>query len=113
MRLSDINHYQLRHLIDVIEYIDDVDPDSLPIKVERTVMSVHARVDVPTLRRQESLIAQGINVSKTLLFVFRNVSVFDSEVHKIRYKNRVYDVIGIEDVEERGLFLNILGEVKT
>lgn len=113
MRLSDINHYQFRHRIDVIEYVNDVDSDSLPLEVERTVMSLHARVDVPTLRRQEALIAQGINVSKTLLFVFRNVAGFDSEIHKIRYKNRIYDVIGIEDVEERGLFLNVFGEVKT
>lgn len=112
MRLSDINHYQFRHLIDVIEYIDDVDSDSLPIKVERTVMSLHARVDVPTLKRQEALVAQGINVSKSLLFVFRYIDGFDSEVHKIKFKNKIYEVEGIENVEERDLFLNVLGEVK-
>ena len=96
MRLSDINHYQFRHRIDVIEYVNDVDSDSLPLEVERTVMSLHARVDVPTLRRQEALIAQGINVSKTLLFVFRNVAGFDSEIHKIRYKNRIYYVSALK-----------------
>lgn len=113
MKLKDISSSNLRHVIDIIVHDSGVDDDGIPIDIERVVSTVRARVDVPSLRRQETLVAQGINVSKSLMFVFRYIDGFDSEVHKIRFKNRIYEVEGIENVEERDLYLNVLGEVKS
>ena len=47
-----------------------------------------------------------------LMFIFIYLQDFDSEVHKIKYKNRLYEVKGIENVEERDLYLNVVGEIK-
>ena len=113
MKLQDISSSNLRHVIDIITHVNGVDADGIPIHTEMVVATRRARVDVPSLRRQESLVAQGINVSKSLMFVFRYLDGFDSEIHKIRYKGRVYEIEGIENVEERDLFLNVLGEVKS
>lgn len=113
MKLKDITSSQLRHVIEIISHTIGVDSDELPIDEEGVIHTVRARVDVPSLKRQEALVAQGINVSKSLLFVFRYIDGFDSEVHKIKFKNKIYEVEGIENVEERDLFLNVLGEVKT
>lgn len=112
MKLKDITSSQLRHVIEIISHTTRVDKDCLPIKEEEVITKVRARIDVVSLKRQETLVAQGINVSKSLLFVLRHIPNLDSEIHKIRYKNRIYNIEGIEDVEERGLFLNVLGEEK-
>ncbi len=113
MKLKDISSSHLRHVVEIIEYSNAIDSDGIPIGRESVVKTVRARVDTPSLKRQETLVAQGINISKSLMFIFRYLKNFDSEKHKIRYKGRVYEVEGIENVEEKDLFLNVLGEVKS
>lgn len=113
MKLNNLSSSQLRHVIDIIEYGRGTDSDRIPIDTESVVKTVRARVDAPSLRRQEALVAQGINISKSLMFVFRYLENFDSEKHKIRFKGKIYEVEGIENIEERDLFLNVLGEVKS
>ncbi len=113
MKLKDISSSQLRHVIDIIGHMSEVDSDGIPVDVEDVVATVRARVDVPSLRRQETLVAQGINVSKSLMFVFRYIEGFDSEVNKIRFKNKIYEIAGVENVEEKDLFFNVLGEIKS
>ena len=113
MRLQDISSSQLQKVIEIITYNRGIDTDGVPIDVENVVATVRARVDVPSLRRQETLVGQGINVSKSLMFLFRNFNGFDSEIHKIRFKGNVYEIQGIENVEEKDLYLNVLGEVKS
>lgn len=112
MLLKNICSSDLRNIIEIIENTVVLDADGIPTDVENVISTVRARVDVPSLSRQEAMVAQGINVSKSLMFIFRYLNDFDSEVHKIRYKNRLYEIKGIENVEERDLFLNVLGEVK-
>lgn len=112
MLLKNITSSDLKHIIEIVSNDVVLDADGVPTDVENVVSTVRARVDVPSLKRQETLVAQGINVSKSLMFVFRYLDNFDGEVHKIRYKNRLYEVEGIENVEEKNLFLNVLGEVK-
>lgn len=112
MKLKDITSSQLRHVIEIISHSDGVDLDGIPIKTENVVAKVRARVDVPSLKRQEALIGQGVNVTNTLQFVFRYIKDFDMDVHKVRYKGRVYNIFGLENVEERDLFYNVSGEYK-
>lgn len=112
MKLKDISSSQLRDVIEIIHYTDGVDGDNIPIKVENVLGMKRARVDVPSLRRQENLIALGISVNKTLMFVIRYFEKFDTDNFKIRYKNKIYEIRGIENVEERNLYFNILGEYK-
>lgn len=112
MRLKDISSSNLREVIEIIAHVEELDTDGIPVDVEKTVSVARARVDVPSLKRQETLTALGISVEKSLMFIFRYFQGFDSEVHKIKYKNRIYEVKGIENVEERDLYLNIVGEIK-
>ena len=109
MRLKDISSSNLREVIEIIAHVEELDTDGIPVDVEKTVSVARARVDVPSLKRQETLTALGISVEKSL---FRYFQGFDSEVHKIKYKNRIYEVKGIENVEERDLYLNVVGEIK-
>ena len=113
MLLKNLSSSQLRHIIEIIAYEKGIDGDGVPIDIENVIATKRARVDVPSLARQEALVGQGINISKALMFVFRYIDGFDSEVHKIHYKGKIYEVKGIENVEERDLFLNVLGEVKS
>ena len=112
MRLSDLSSSQLKHVIEIIEHEEGLDGDRIPIHVEKVIATKRSRVDVPSLRRQEALAALGISVSKSLMFIFRYIDNFDSEVHKIKYKNKIYEIQGIENIEERNLYLNVLGVVK-
>ena len=112
MRLQDLSSSQLRHIIEIISYTDGKDADGIPIKVENVVATKRARVDVPSLRKQEVINALGVSASKSLMFVVRYFDGFDTDVHKIRYKNKIYEIQGVENVEERNLYLNILGEYK-
>ena len=112
MRLQDLSSSQLRHVVEVISYTDGKDIDGIPIKIENVVATKRARVDVPSLRRQETLTALGISVAKSLMFIIRYFDGLDTDVHKIKYKNKIYEIQGIEDIEERSLYMNILGVVK-
>ncbi len=112
MLLENIESIQLKKTIQIIEYEDTLDTDRIPIKVETVVKNRKARVDVPSLRRQETLAALGVSVSKSLMFIFRYFDGLDSEIHKIKYKNNIYEIQGIENVEERNLYFNVLGVIK-
>ena len=112
MKLRDISSSNLREIIEIVTHIEELDADGIPVDVEKTILTVRARVDVPSLKRQETLKALGVSVEKSLMFIFRYLQDFDSEVHKIKYKNRLYEVKGIENVEERDLYLNVVGEIK-
>lgn len=112
MRLQDISSSQLRFIVDIISHEDVKDADGIPVKVERVVAQKRARVDVPSLRRQETMTALGISASKSLMFIIRYFDGLDSDIHKIRYNNKVYEIQGIEDVGERHLYHNILGVIK-
>lgn len=112
MRLKDISSSNLREVIEIIAHAEELDTDGIPVDVEKTILTTRARVDVPSLKRQETLTALGVSVDKTLMFIFRYFPDFDSEVHKIKYKNRIYEVKGIENVQERDLYLNVIGTIK-
>mgnify|MGYP003370494159 CR=1 FL=1 len=112
MRLSDISSSELKNIIEIITYEDSVDVDRIPIHIENIIATKRSRVDVPSLRRQETLAALGVSVSKSLMFIFRYFDGLDSEIHKIKYKNNIYEIQGIENVEERNLYFNVLGVIK-
>ena len=112
MRLQDLSSSQLRHIIEIISHRDEKNVDGIPIKVEEVISTKRARIDVPSLRKQEVITALGVSASKSLMFVVRYFDGLDTDVHKIRYKNRIYEIQGVENVEERNLYLNILGEYK-
>lgn len=112
MLLKDISSSDLRSAIEIISHRSGLDADGIPVDEMVVEKTVRCKVSTPSLRRQETLIGQGINATNTLMFVIRYITNLDSESHKIKYKNRIYEIVGIEDVEERQLFLNILCEVK-
>lgn len=112
MWLKDVSSSHLRSVVDIISYTTELDDDGIPVDKMEVEYSVRCKVNVPSLRRQEALIGQGIDVTNTLMFVIRYIPNLDSEIHKIRYRDRVYEIVGMEDVEERQIYWNLLCEVK-
>lgn len=110
MKLKDISSSDLKKIVNIITYIDEVDADNIPIKNQQVEKQVRARVDVPSLRRQEVLAQQGFDTTTSLMFIIRYIPNLDTKSTKLSYGGNVYEIKGLEDVEEMHLYWNILCE---
>lgn len=108
MWIKDISSSQLKKTIEIITVKTEKDEDGLPIEVESVLKSKKAKVSVPSLRKQEVFKNEGTSIAKTLEFIFRYEEIDESAY--IRYKNKLYNIRGIENVEEKDKFLCVLGE---
>lgn len=108
MWIKDISSSQLKKTIEIITAKTEKDEDGLPIEVESVLKSKKAKVSVPSLRKQEVFKNEGTSITKTLEFIFRYEEIDESAY--IRYKNKLYNIRGIENVEEKDKFLCVLGE---
>ena len=108
MWIKDISSSQLKKPIEIITVTIGKDEDGLPIETERVLASKKAKVSVPSLRKQEVFKNEGTSVTKTLEFIFRYEEIDESAC--IKYKNKLYNIRGIENVEEKDKFLCVLGE---
>lgn len=108
MWIKDISSSQLMKPIDIITVTIEKDEDSLPIEVERVLVSKKAKVSVPSLRKQEVYKNDGTSVTKVLEFIFRYEDIDESAY--IRYRGKKYNIRGIENIEEKDKFLCVMGE---
>lgn len=111
MWLKDISSSQLKKSIEIITVIFDKDVDGLPIEVESVIAAKKAKISVPSLRKQEVYKNEGTSVTKTLEFIFRYEEINESAC--IKYRNKIYNIRGIENVEEKDKFLCVIGECST
>lgn len=111
MWLKDISSSQLKKSIEIITVTTEKDEDGLPVEIESVLASKKAKVSVPSLRKQEVYKNEGTSVTKSLEFIFRFEDIDESAY--IKYRNKLYNIRGIENVEEKDRFLCVIGECST
>ena len=111
MLLKGISSSQLKKTIEIIAVTIGKDEDGLPIESESLLARKKAKVSVPSLRKQEVYKNEGTSVTKTLEFIFRYEDIDESAY--IKYRNKLYNIRGVENVEEKDRFLCVIGECST
>lgn len=109
MLLKDIKSSYLRTPIVIEKYKIVKNEDKIPIEVLEVSIKRKAKVSNLSLRKQEFIQMQGISSAKNLEFLIMYLELDYTD--RIYYKNKYYDIKGIENVEEKNKYLLVLGEV--
>lgn len=108
IKLEDLNGGNLNKRISIIAYKLGKDEDNIPVEVIDTEISKFAYVDNSSQKTQEFLINSGIATKKCMEFCIRYCDV--AYTSKIRYNKELYNIVGIENLQEKNRFINITAE---
>ncbi|WP_195238467.1 phage head closure protein [Clostridium perfringens] len=104
-----INPRELRHKIEVQREIDGTDKENRPVPKWTTILKIKSKVI--NVGGEELEIANGVGVkfAKTFYIRFRR-SIEIKESDRILYKGKQYNIRYINDIEEKGRYLEIKTE---
>lgn len=107
-----IQPHEFRNPIEIQRAVSGVDEDGIPIEDNwQTLLKTKARVKVTKL--DEETILQGEEDSIIKTFTIRGRKDIDiTTKDRVVYKNKIFDIKSVEDVQEIGLFIVIKGEYK-
>lgn len=104
--------HELRNPIEIQRAVSGVDEDGIPIEDNwQTLLKTKARVKVTKLDEETMLQGEGDSIIKT--FTIRGRKDIDiTTKDRVVYKNNIFDIKSVEDIQEIGLFIVIKGEYK-
>lgn len=104
--------HELRNPIEIQRAVSGVDEDGIPIEDNwQTLLKTKARVKVTKLDEETMLQGEGDSIIKT--FTIRGRKDIDiTTKDRVVYKNKIFDIKSVEDIQEIGLFIAIKGEYK-
>ena len=111
MRLKDINSSKFKKSIEIQSFTSGSNKEDIPIDILKESISKKTWAIPATsvaLRRQEFHQAQGINIKKCIEFVIRFMQIDIS--YKVVFKDEVYEIKGIENVELADKYLVLVTE---
>ena len=107
-----IQAHEFRNPIEIQRSANEIDEDGIPIEDNwQTLLKTRARVKVTKLDEETMLQGEGDSIIKT--FTIRGRKDIDiTTKDRVVYKNKIFDIKSVEDVQEIGLFIVIKGEYK-
>ncbi len=106
-----INPGEFKHPIEIKTVkTGGVDDDNIPIKVESTLLETRAKIRNKTGR--ETIIANGEASITTKLFIIRYPREIEiTDKYKLLYKEKLYDITYVNNVEDLNKYLEIVCEL--
>ena len=104
-----INAGELRHIISIERYKEGIDDNG--IAHETWSLLLNSRAKIINLKMEEFLIAQGQGLSEVKTFFIRHPRVQISMKDRILWNDTYYEIIAIDDVQNRGMYLSLKGKV--
>ncbi|HHD2801321.1 phage head closure protein [Clostridium perfringens] len=104
-----IKPHELRHPIEIQREVPGRDEDNRPITELKTVLKTKAKI--LNVRGEEFELAngKGLKIAKTFYIRFPK-SIEITEDDKVLYKNKIYNIIYANNIEEMNVYLEIKTE---
>ncbi|MGL4742277.1 MAG: phage head closure protein [Sarcina sp.] len=106
--MKKINPGEFRHNIQIQRYICGINDDGIPVEKWENILTMKAKVS--NVKFEEILLAQGEGVQdiKTFCIRFRkNIK----RVDRVIFNNEIYNIKSLNDIENKGVYLVIKGEL--
>lgn len=108
--MKKINPGEFRHRIQIQRYDEYKNDDNIPCEGWIDLFSTKAKVI--NVRGDDFILAQGNGVRITKTFYIRARKEFEvTEEDRIIYNGREFNIKYVNDIEERGIYLEIKAEV--
>lgn len=103
---------KFKHYIEILEYTNS-EPDEFGFSKEEWVVTrkVRSIVKNPSASKIELYKADGYAIQNLLEFVFRYKNDLFSTKTRVKYKDKVYEIIKAENVEELSRYTLLLGKL--
>ena len=105
-----INPGNFKHPIEILKYISVTDEDNIPRKQYKTVLKARARI--LNISGKEKVLNDGIisrSIKRFYIRYKRNLNLNTEDI--ILYKNKKYNITYVSNVEEKDVYLEIVGEL--
>ena len=100
----------LKQYIEIQNQILEVDDCGLPQTKWKTVRKTTAKVTPNSNSKSENNTFDGINFYERKEFIIRKYNGIKGTNCRILYKKDIYNIIHIEDLDEDGMFMFIMGQ---
>ena len=105
-----INAGEFRHKIKILKYIPNVNEDNIPINQEIVLFETKARV--LNISSKEKILADGKSYINIKRFFIKYRKGFDiTNKDKIYFNGKKYKISYISNVEEKNIYIEIVGEM--
>ncbi|MDH2337064.1 phage head closure protein [Clostridium perfringens] len=104
-----IKSAEIRHPIEIQREVPGKDDDNKPIKELKTVLKTKAKIINVRGEEFELANSKGIKIAKTFYIRFPK-SIEITEDDKVLYKNKIYNIIYANNIEEMNVYLEIKTE---
>lgn len=103
---------KFRHYIEILEYTNS-EPDEFGFSTEEWIVTrkVRSIVKNPSASKMELYKADGYAIQNLLEFVFRYKKDHFSTKTRVKYKDKVYEIVKVENVEELSRYTLLLGKL--
>lgn len=107
-----IQAHEFRNIIEIQRATTIIDEDDIPIEDNwQTLLKTRARVKTNKNDEEAMLQGEGDNIIKTFTIRGRKDITITTK-DRIVYKDKIFNIKALEDVQEIGLFIVIKGEYK-
>lgn len=105
-----INSGELREPI-IIQRYKGMDKDDDGVPCEKWDSIINPKAKIVNIKFEEQLIAQGQGLEEIKIFYIRYPKGIQlTRKDRILYKNTYFNIIGLDDIENKGMYLAIKGE---
>ena len=104
--MKKINPGEFRHRIEIQRAITSKNKDKIPVETWETIFTTKAKI--LNVRGQEFLQAQGSQTKVTKTFYIRaRKNIYVTEEDRVKYKENLYKIHYANDIEERGIYIEL------
>lgn len=107
-----IKPHEFREYIQIQRAGSEVDEDNIPVQGEWTTL-VNTRAKVLTNKSDEEIMLQGEgDVTIKTFYIRASKSISINSKDRIIYKNHIFNIKSANDIQDRGIFIEIKGEYR-
>lgn len=101
-----------KYIIEIQNQIIEIDEYGIPQQKWKTVRRTRAAVQTNFNSKSEKTRSEGTHYFERKEFTIRKLAGIKDTSSRILYNKKIYNIILMEDLDEDGVFLYILGELQ-
>lgn len=101
---------KLKYQIQIQDKVVEIDENGFPQEIWQTIRTTRADIKTNSNSKSEKVKVDGTSYFPRKEFIIRKLGTNIHNGCRIVYKNNLYNIIIVEDLDEDGMFIYILGE---
>ena len=110
--MADVNFSSLKYSIEIEQPITEINEFGMPVETWKVVRKTRAHIFSNYNSKIEKDNFDGTNFLERKEFTIRKLEGIKGSQCRIRYKGKKYNIILIDDLDEDGIYLRLLGQIE-